>query len=70
MKLSAPYIIDMLQKADYSLSYINEDNMIFITILFCYSRLGLEKVFIELRNIDKEDILELPTKYLENHNLL
>ena len=70
MKLSAPYIIDMLQKADYSLSHINEDNIIFSTILYCYSRLGLEKVFIELRNMNKEDILELPAKYLENHNLL
>lgn len=69
MKLSAPYIIDMLEKADCKMTLNNGDNTILFAIIYGFQRVGLERTYIELRKVNKEYLLELSEKYLENHCL-
>lgn len=68
--LSSPYIIDLLKKADCELTLNNEVNCIFYTIIYTFSRVGLDQIYLYLKQIGKEDILNLSDTYLKNHNLL
>lgn len=47
----------------------NGDNTILFAIIYGFQRVGLERTYIELRKVNKEYLLELSEKYLENHCL-
>lgn len=67
--LSAPYIIDLLKKADCELNLNNEDNCIFYTMIYAFSRVGLEQLYLYLKQVGKEGLLKLSNTYLKSHNL-
>lgn len=67
LRLSSPYIIDMLTKADCIMSNNNAINNVLWTIIFGYQRIGIEKIFYELKKINKSYILEMSDKWIENH---
>lgn len=69
MRLSAPYIVDMLEKADCKMTLNNGDNTILFAIIYGFQRVGLERTYIELKKVGKEYLLELSDKYLDNHCL-
>lgn len=69
MKLSAPYIIDMLEKADCKMTLNNGDNTILFAIIYGLQRVGLERTYIELKKVKKEYLLELSKKFLQKHCL-
>lgn len=69
MQLSAPYIIDMLEKADCTMTLNNGVNNILWTIIYGFQRVGLERTYIELEKVGKADILQVSDKYLKEHFL-
>ena len=56
MKLSAPYIIDMLEKADCKMTLNNGDNTILFAIIYGFQRVGLERTYIELRKVFRKSL--------------
>ena len=57
------------EKADCKMTLNNGDNTILFAIIYGFQRVGLERTYIELRKVNKEYLLELSEKYLENHCL-
>ena len=70
LRLSSPYIINLLEKADKKMNLNSSENTFLFTIIFSFPRVGLEKIYKELKSIGKENILNISYKYLEFHNLL
>ena len=70
LRLPSQYIIDLLEKADCKICLNNEYNTLLLTIIYCYSQLGIEKVYEELKKYNRESLLNLSNKYLKNHNLI
>ena len=70
LRLSSPYIINLLEKADKKMNLNNLDNTFLFTIIYSFPRVGLEKIYLELKAIGKEEILKISNNYLEFHNLL
>lgn len=69
LKLSAPYIRDMLEKADNLMVANSADNTILFAIIYGFQRMGLERTYKELQKEKKGYILELSDTYLELHGL-
>lgn len=67
LKLSAPYIIDMLHKADETLSLNNIKNNILLTVIYGYQRKGIVKIYYDLERIGQSSILEMSDSWKENH---
>lgn len=70
LKLSFPYIQDLLEKADRKLLRINPSNNLLLSIISTFSRVGIDDVYKALKEIGKEKILNLSIEYLKNNNLL
>lgn len=62
LKLPSQYMIDLLEKADCKMSLNNEDNTLLLTIIYGYSQVGLDQVYSELRQYNKEKILKISKK--------
>ena len=69
LRLSSPYIINLLEKADKKMNLNSTENTFLFTIIYSFPRVGLEKIYKELKSIGKENILNVSDKYLEFHNL-
>ncbi len=70
MKLSYPYLTDMLSKADVGqLSSSGSDNAALLTCLLVNGRRGLEEAYKMLKSIGRECLLDLSKKYIEERNL-
>ena len=69
LKLSTPYIMDMLSKADCQLSFNNAENNILLTTLIAYPRVGLEMTYRILEEDHMGHILELSEDWLIDHGL-
>lgn len=69
LKLSVPYIMDMLNKADCSLSFNNADNNILLTTLIAYPRVGLVKTYQILEQDGMGYLLGLSDQWLQDNDL-
>lgn len=70
MKLSYPYLTDMLSKADVGqLSSSGSDNAALLACLLVNGRRGLEEAYKMLKSIGRECLLDLSKKYIEERNL-
>lgn len=67
MKLSMPYIQDLLGKAYYSLSSLDPNETLLMASLNPFSRNGIMYVYKALKEIKKEKLLGLSKAFLENH---
>ena len=63
LQLSAPYILDLLNKADLSISNLTGDNMIYMMIIYSDQRKGLEAAYKRLEAIGKGYLLELSDEF-------
>ena len=69
MRLSSPYIIDLLKKGDCEMTLNNSDNNLLLTLIYSCSHLSIDEIYKMLKSMNKEYILELPDSFLKNHNL-
>lgn len=69
MKLSVPYIMDMLDKADCSLSFNNANNTLLLTTLISYPRVGLKETYKALSKVGMGELLEISDQWLEDEGL-
>lgn len=69
LRLSAPYILHLLNLADQQISFNNKENIILMAVIFENQRKGLEVVYRELKKINEEKILHLSKNYINNHPL-
>lgn len=69
LKLSAPYIIDLLTKADQLMVYTGAENILLYTIIYSYQRVGLEEVCIALMKNHNASVLDFSDTYLKNHGI-
>ena len=66
LKLSAPYILDLLRKADCEPTLISGDNTILLTIIYGYQRIGLDEVYRQLELSGKGYILQLTDERIKS----
>ena len=64
MRLSVPYILDMLDKADCQLTFNNIDNTILLTTLVSFPRVGLYETYKALEQDGMGYLLQLSEKWL------
>ena len=70
MRLSYPYLTDMLYKADLGpLGSSGADNSALLTCLLIKGRCNLEEAYKMLKSIGREYLLQLSKKYIEERNL-
>ena len=69
LKLSVPYIMDMLDKADCGLTFNNADNNILLTTLIAYPRVGLVETYRILEQDGMGYLLGLSENWLADNDL-
>ena len=69
LKLSVPYIMDMLDKADCSLSFNNANNTLLLTTLISYPRVGLKETYKALCKVGMGELLEISDQWLDDEGL-
>lgn len=67
LKLSPPYIIDLLQKADQVKSLVTPENTIIYSIIFGRPRRGLMPVYEELYRNNQLQVLDFSKNWISEH---
>ena len=67
LKLSAPYIEDLLRKGDYQMCLSNGENSILKSIMYGFPRVGLPIIFKELKKVNMEEILDVSDRWIERN---
>jgi hypothetical protein len=69
MKLSTPYLLDLLNKYDDNKRNINKENILFNTIIYKYGerRNSLEDVYSNLKKQNNEELLDVSDDWLKDH---
>ncbi len=70
LRLSSPYIIDLLQKGDCAMTKNSMENTLLTSVMLGCQRKGLPKVYKQLYKVGMSDILGISENYLINHNLI
>lgn len=69
LRLSAPYIKDLLEKGDQAITYNGTDNTMLLAVIHSYQRVGLEQIYLALKQNDTDYLLNLSATYIHNHGL-
>ena len=69
LKLSQPYIQDIINKAGISMTRISKQNSILLTIIMTFQRLGIKKAYKILKINGNEKYLKLSKRYLKKYKL-
>lgn len=69
LKLSQPYIQDLINKAGITLTRISKQNTILLVMLSTFQRIGLKKAFKILKANNNEKYLNLSKRYINKYGL-
>lgn len=69
LRLSSPYIFDLLQKGDCAMTKNSLENTMLTSVMLCYQRKGLEIIYKKLKRMGLSGLLGLSSRYLINHSL-
>lgn len=69
LRLSYPYIQDLINKSHISMTRICKANNVLLTVISTCQRLGMKRIYSILKKSGNEGYLKLSKSYIKKHNL-